>query len=108
MWPKVFRFAAGWIVLGLALTGWAQSTGTRRVVNRVVPEYPRVAWDNHLGGIVRVEATVAANGKVKNVSIVGGSPILSVAAANAVRKWRWVPASRDTREPVEVRFETKP
>jgi TonB family protein len=107
MWPKAVRFTAGWIVLGFALTGFAQETGTRRVVNRVVPEYPRVAWDNHLGGTVKVEATVAANGKVKNVSIIGGSPILSIAAANAVRKWRWVPASQDTREPVEVHFEPK-
>jgi TonB family protein len=105
MQPKLVKIILSWILLGLFFACFAQETSSRKVVNRVVPEYPRVAWDNHLGGIVRVEATVAANGTVKNVVIVGGPPILSGAAANAVRKWKWTTGPRDTREPVEVRFE---
>jgi TonB family protein len=56
-------------------------------------------------GSVRVEALVAPNGTVKSLEVKGGHPMLARAAADAVRKWRWVPAARETREPVIVRFD---
>ena len=81
-----------------------QSASARRIVNRVAPEYPRTARDMNLGGIVRVEAVVATNGCVKSVEIRGGHPLLAVAAMGAVSKWKWEPATHETREPVELKF----
>jgi TonB family protein len=81
-----------------------QSATARRIVNRVAPEYPRTARDMNLGGIVRVEAVVATNGSVKSVEIRGGHPLLAVAAVGAVSKWKWEPATHETREPVELKF----
>jgi TonB family protein len=81
-----------------------QSAPARRIVNRVAPEYPRTARDMNLGGIVRVEAVVATNGNVKSVEIRGGHPLLAVAAVGAVSKWKWEPATHETREPVELKF----
>ena len=81
-----------------------QSNSTRKVVVRVSPEYPRIARDMHLGGIVKVEATVMPNGKVRAVAVRGGPPILSGAAADAVRKWKWSAGSHETKEPVELKF----
>ena len=89
------------------LAAWGQetqTTGSRKVTSRTLPAYPSVARGMHLGGIVKVEAVVAPNGTVKTVSIRGGAPILAGAAADAVRKWKWAPAARETREPVEVKF----
>jgi len=76
----------------------------RKVVSRVMPEYPALARTMHLSGVVKVEAVVASNGSVKSVAIKGGHPVLVQAAANAVARWKWAPAARETKEPVEVRF----
>jgi TonB family protein len=81
-----------------------QPESTRKVVNRVVPVYPDLARTMGLKGIVKVEAVVTANGVVKSVEAKGGHPVLVQAAQNAVRKWKWVPAAHETREPIEIRF----
>ena len=101
------RLTLTWIVLGLSFACFAQqdqSSGMREVATRVVPEYPQVARNLKLGGIVKVEAVVAPNGTVKAVAIRGGPPILTNAAMDAVRKWKWVRAPYETKEPVEVTF----
>jgi TonB family protein len=58
----------------------------------------------NLRGVVKVEAVVSSNGVVKAVEVKGGHPVLVQSAMDAVRKWKWEPASRDSRESVEVRF----
>ena len=68
------------------------------------PAYPTLARSMALQGTVRVEALVSADGSVKTVDIKGGHPVLAQAAVNAVRKWRWEAATRESREPVEVKF----
>ena len=105
MWPRPARFAVLWIVLVLWLPCFSQQDQpSRRVVSRAMAQYPQIARNMHLGGVVKVEAIVAPNGTVKTVSVRGGPPILTGAAADAVRKWKWTPASHETREPVEVKF----
>ncbi len=78
--------------------------GKRKVTNRVMPDYPEMARRMSLKGIVRVDVVVGSNGMVKNVEVKGGHPVLVQAAVAAVRKWKWEPASHDTKEPVEVKF----
>jgi membrane protein involved in colicin uptake len=63
-----------------------------------------VARNFKLGGIVKMEAIVAPNGTVKAVAIRGGPPILTNAAVDAVRRWKWIPAPHETKEPVELTF----
>src|ERR1019366_8896164 len=107
MWHRSVIPALTWIVLGVAFAGFAQdnqSNSPRKVVSKAVPEYPQIARNMHLGGTVKVDATVAANGTVKTVAVRGGPPILTGAAADAVRKWKWVAAAHETKEPVEVKF----
>jgi len=80
------------------------NTSKRRVVERVAPVYSALARSMALDGIVKVDALVAPDGRVKTVEIKGGHPVLVQAAANAVRRWRWEPAARESHEIVEVRF----
>ena len=75
------------------------------MVSRVVPTYPALARGMALAGTVRVEAVVLPDGSVRTVDIKGGHPVLAQAAAIAVRKWRWEPAPRESREPVELKFD---
>ena len=82
-----------------------QSTGEngRKIVRKVDPQYPQVAKRMNLGGTVKVVAVVAADGSVKKVEAVGGSPLLVQAAENAVVQWRFAPGA-ESREPVELHF----
>ena len=77
----------------------------RKVVNRVAPEYPDVARTMNLKGNVRVEVVVGPSGAVKSVAIKGGHPVLAKSAENAVFKWKWESAARETRELVEIKFD---
>lgn len=81
-----------------------QPAGNRKVVNKVVPQYPAWARGMNLKGIVKVEAVVASNGVVKSVEVKGGHPVLVQSATSAVRQWTWEPASHESRELVEVKF----
>ena len=77
---------------------------TRKVVNRVVPAYPDMARSMNLRGNVKVEVVVGPSGAVKSVEIKGGHPVLAKSAENAVFKWKWESAARETRELVEIKF----
>lgn len=48
-------------------------------------------------GTVALRALVTAEGAVRSVDVVGssGSPVLDQAAARAVERWRFAPATRD-------------
>ena len=80
------------------------SEGSRRVVTKVVPQIPNLARSLHLQGNVKADVLVAANGKVKSVEVKGGHPLLGQAAQNALSQWTWEPASHETHESVELRF----
>jgi TonB family protein len=77
----------------------------RKTVHKVPAVYPEVAKRYHIQGVVRLEIVVRGDGSVKSTKVLGGSPVLTDAAADAVRKWRFEPASRETIEVVELRFE---
>jgi len=103
--------------LGLALLGGgssilprkllAQNAPTdekRKVRSRVVPEYPALARQMNVTGKVKIETTIAADGHVLSTRVVGGSPLLVNAALEALRQWRFEPASKDTTEVIEFEF----
>ena len=51
-----------------------------------------------------MKATVLPDGKVSNVDVVGGNPILAESAAAAVLKWKFVPAPAQTVEDISISF----
>jgi TonB family protein len=111
-WPRrknlavLFLFLAG-TVLAIPSPCFGQGdqpASNRKIINKVLPQYPSWARSMNLRGIVKVEAIVSGNGVVKAVEVKGGHPVLVQSAMDAVRKWKWEPASRDSREFVEVRF----
>jgi len=84
----------------------AQETaeGARKVVTKVVPQYPSLARSMNLQGVVRADVLVAPDGKVKFIEVKGGHPVLVDAAQHALRDWKWAPAPHETHESVELRF----
>ena len=79
----------------------------RKLVRKVVPEYP---WDLRrasIGGTVRLDVVVSPDGSVNNVLVVGGNPILAECAMKAVKKWKYTPADTETNVRVNVAFDPR-
>ena len=88
-----------------AMTAHAQETLDRRVKSKVTPSYPEIARKMNLSGVVKLEVTVAPNGAVKDTKVIGGNPILVNAAVDAVKRWRFEPASDESTGVVEFKFD---
>ncbi len=80
------------------------SESVRKILTRVAPQYPSLARSMNIKGSVRAVALVAPNGTVKSVEVKGGHPVLAEAAQNALRQWKFEPASHETYEIIEIRF----
>jgi protein TonB len=96
--------------LGLLLTsagiaqGQASSDSTRRIVHKLMPNYPELAKKMNLTGTVRVLATVAPDGTVRSVEAMGGSPVLIKATEDSLYKWKFASAAVETKEVIELHF----
>ena len=74
------------------------------VLSRVPPDYPEEARKNKVQGIVKLSAVVDEKGIVAKVEpIESPDPALTQAAADAVKKWTYRPATRKGK-PVKVRM----
>jgi len=82
----------------------ARAADERAVKQRVAPVYPEIARRMKIGGEVKVEATVDATGKVVDAKALGGNHLLSVAAEDAVRKWRFEPGAGESKVMVAFNF----
>ncbi len=57
----------------------------------VKPEYPAVARDAGVQGVVILEATIGPAGDVVEAHILRGVPLLDGPALDAVRQWQFAP-----------------
>lgn len=57
----------------------------------------------NIEAVARVLLTVNPDGKVVSVKELGGNPVLVVSLVQAVKKWKYEAASRESE--IEVRFE---
>lgn len=57
----------------------------------VRPVYPSVAVSARVQGVVIIEATIGANGKVQNARVLRSIPMLDQSALDAVRQWEYTP-----------------
>ena len=71
------------------------------LVNRVDPQYPKIARAAHISEVVHLRAIIAKDGTVRELEVVDGNPLLAQAAKVAVQNWRYQP-TRLNGEPVEV------
>lgn len=69
----------------------ASKPGARELVHRMEPEYPPEARAQHWEGPVILDVEIAADGSVKNATVVSGNPQLASAAVQAVKQWQYQP-----------------
>jgi protein TonB len=62
---------------------------------RVSPVYPRQARSMRLTGVVTIQVLVDEDGTVAKISDTDGPPMLTQAASDAIRKWKFRPFERD-------------
>jgi len=68
----------------------------RKIKTRIEPAYPELAKKNNISGSARVELLISPDGKVKDVKVLGGNPVLVQAVVSAVMKWKYEPAAEES------------
>jgi TonB family protein len=104
--PAVFVLIATLLWNTLAASPASSQTSqsqARKLKVSVPPEYPELARKMNIQGVARVLLTVTPDGRVVGVKELGGNPVLVAALSQAVRKWKYESADRESE--IEVRFE---
>jgi len=78
--------------------------GKRKVKSKVSPVYPELASRKHIVGKVKFEVAIAPDGRVRNVKLIGGNPVLAQAAQDALKEWKFYPGPEETTQVVEFDF----
>ncbi|HSZ61218.1 MAG TPA: energy transducer TonB [Terriglobales bacterium] len=74
------------------------------LLHKVQPIYPPIARQARVQGAVELRAIISKTGTIENLIVVRGHPMLSSAAIEAVRQWRYRPYLLNG-EPIEVETE---
>ncbi len=64
-----------------------------RLVHRVEPIYPRLAVISHTAGVVELVGVVGIDGRIRELKLKTGHPLLAPAAIEAVRQWIYEPTT---------------
>ncbi len=62
-----------------------------RPIKLVSPVYPVLAIKARVSGLVVLEATLTVDGKVEDIRVVSGHPLLIEAAIKCVKQWEYEP-----------------
>jgi protein TonB len=60
-------------------------------IRDVRPVYPAIAQQARVQGVVILEATISAQGRIENARVLRSIPLLDQAALDAVRQWEYEP-----------------
>ncbi len=106
-WTKC-TVAAAALVLFAGASAFSQSGSTdetrRKVKSKTTPAYPELARRMNVNGKVKIEVVIAPDGHVKSTRVVGGHPLLVQTCQDALKEWKFVPASEETTQIVEFEF----
>lgn len=72
-----------------------------QLISRSEPRYPFIAIQTRTEGTVRLRAIISRDGRISELQVLSGPPLLVQAALDAVRQWRYRPTYLNG-EPVEV------
>jgi protein TonB len=71
------------------------------ILNQVQPVYPRLASSARISGEVRLKAVISKDGRIEDLKLISGHPLLVQAAMDAVKQWTYKPTVLNG-NPVEV------
>jgi protein TonB len=79
----------------------SQGVSQGLLIHKVQPSYPALARQARIQGVVVLQALIGKDGAIQNLHVVSGHPMLTGAALDAVKQWRYKPYFLNG-EPVEV------
>jgi protein TonB len=79
----------------------SQGVSQGLLIHKVQPAYPALARQARIQGTVVLQALIGKDGAIQNLHVVSGHPMLTGAALDAVKQWRYKPYYLNG-EPVEV------
>ena len=77
-----------------------------RLVYKVAPVYPPLARQARIQGTVILRIIINKLGEIRDTQLVNGHPMLSPAAVEAVKRWRYIPYESDG-ETVEIQTDVQ-
>ena len=69
----------------------ASTIQAAKLMNKVVPLYPALAKQARISGTVHLLGVIAKDGTIQRLQVIGGHPLLTGAAIDAVRQWVYQP-----------------
>ena len=100
-------FILGGVML-LSPVVWGQQSnndeGARKVKTKVAPVYPDLAKRMAVTGKVKIEVVITPEGKVKATRVIGGHPLPVTPAVDAVKEWKFNPATDETTQVIVFEF----
>jgi protein TonB len=75
-----------------------------KLEHQVLPVYPVLAAQARVQGVVKLSAVISKDGRVEDLKVISGHPLLISSAMDAVRQWVYQPTILNG-NPVEVQTE---
>lgn len=80
-----------------------------KLVHRVQPAYPSLARQVRVQGVVTLEAIISKDGKIQQLHVLSGHPLLVPSAVEAVQQWVYSPTilngkAVEVKTTIDVRF----
>jgi TonB family protein len=91
------------IALTLSALG-SPAQESRKSISHPAPVYPEAAKRLLLEGTVKVQVVIASDGHIKDIKVIGGHPLLVDAVQEALKNWKYEPASNDSAVLLEFHF----
>ena len=82
----------------------AQSPEGRKAISHPAPPYPELAKKYGVKGTVKVEVVIAPDGRIKEMKVIGGHPMLVASVEDTPRNWKYAPASSDSTAVLDFDF----
>lgn len=81
---------------GQDLVRLTEAEAKKNLITKTEPDYPALARQAHVAGRVTVDVFVDEQGAVENAKPVSGNLLLSGAAVNCVKKWKFSGTGKKT------------
>lgn len=76
----------------------------RKILAGPTPPYPEMARRLHLYGTVKVQVTIAPDGRIKDTKIMGGHPLFVTSVEETLKNWKYAPAAAESTAALEFNF----
>jgi len=104
-WGRSILTAAAAMVFAFSTVSAQQTEeGKRKVKSKTNPVLSEVARRMSITGKVKLEVTIAPDGRVKSVRALGGHPLLVQSCVECVKEWKYETGPEETIQIVEFDF----